>query len=231
MSSLDSRNFVATPADIAAIAKAYSEALDSSANTRGTYLRALIATTQHELGAKPRVRSSAEDSPTLDKAAVEIQLAALEQVNANFYEIVLDNVSGSPEERNRRSGFARSAVSTVRAYVRAGFDITLLAAARVTKAALAAAVPTRKPRQVSVTVLRNRADRTLATLYKIGDALAKADKGQAVEVLEAAMSKLASRLAALGVSRPVTDAKRAVRERVPLKTRAGTFYPVGRQAQ
>jgi hypothetical protein len=144
---------------------------------------------------------------------------------------VLDTVSGNAQERNRRSGFARSAVSTVRAYIRAGFDITLVAAARATKAALAALVPaTKRARTASPAVLQRRADKALAVVYKIGDQLVKADKAMAVEVLEVAIAKLASKLAGLGIAKPVTDAKRAIRERVPLKTRAGTFFPVDRAA-
>lgn len=228
--SLESKNYVATPADIAALARAYSEALTASGNVRGHYLRALVATTQDALGVKPRLRTTATDKPTLDANGIKAQLDALEEVHGRFYQVVLDTMDGkNAEERNRKSGFARSAMSTVRAYVRAGFDITLLAAARITKAALAAVVPTKRARAVSLGVLRRQADRALTTLYKIGDALSKADKAQAVEVLESAMAKLGSKLASLGGT-AVTDAKRAQRERVPLKTGAGTFYPVGRAA-
>lgn len=230
MSTLDSRNYVATPADIVAIAKAYSEAVDVGGQNRANYLRALVGTTQSELGAKPRLRASSEAEPTLDKEAVRVQMAALDAVHERFYEIVLHAVSGNAEERNRRSNFARSAVSTCRAYVRAGFDITALAAARITKAALAAMVPVRKPRPVGAAVLRRRADKALATLSKIGEALGKVDKGQAVEVLEAAIERLSGRLASLGKAGPVTDAKRALRERRPLKTGVGTFHPIGKAA-
>jgi hypothetical protein len=228
--SLEAKNYVATPADIAALAKAYSEALEASGKVRGHYLKALIATTQHALGVKPRMRSGNEDKPSLEADAIRVQLSALEETHAKFYEVVLDNVSGNPEERNRKSGFARSAVSTVRAYVRAGFDITLVSAVRVTKAALAAAVPTKRARIASVAVLQRRADKMLAGLYKIGDQLGKADRAVAIEVLEAALSKIGAKLTQLGGSAAVTDAKRAVRERVPLKTRAGTFYPAARAA-
>lgn len=228
--SLESKHYIATPADIAALARAYGEALTVSVNVRGHYLRALVATTQAELGSKPRLRTSGEESPSLDAEAVKTQLAALEAVHSRFYEIVLDNIDGNADERNRRSGFARSAMSTVRGYIRAGFDITLVAAARITKAALAESVPTRRVRVASVTVLRRRADKTLAVLYKIGEQLSKADKALAVGVLEEALSKLGGMLSRLGVGKPVTDARRAIRERVPLKTRAGTFYPADRAA-
>lgn len=228
--SLESKQYIATPADIAALARAYSEALEASGSVRGHYLRALVATTQAELGSKPRLRTTGVDKATLDENAVKTQLTALEEVHGRFYQIVLDNVTGNADERNRKSGFARSAMSTVRAYVRAGYDLTQLAAARITKAALASAVPIKRARVTSVAVLQRRADRTLATLYKIGDQLGKADKALAVEVLEAALAKLGAKLASLGGGTAVKDAKRAIRERVPLKTSTGTFYPVGRAA-
>lgn len=139
--SLESKHYIATPADIATLTRAYSEAIDASSNVRGHYFRALIATTQAELGSKPRQRS-AEASPTLEAEGIRTQLAAVDAVHERFYAVVLDTVNGNADERNRRSNFARSAVSTVRAYVRAGFDITLVAAARATKAALAALIPT-----------------------------------------------------------------------------------------
>jgi hypothetical protein len=228
MSSLDSRHYVATPADIASIAKAYSSAISAGQGARGAYLRALIATTQHELGAKPRLRTSHGDP--LNKESIAAQLKALETVHARFYEVVLDNVEGTADERNSRSNFARSAVSTVRAYVRAGNDLTLLAAARASKSALAAASPApKRSKVVSVPVLRNRADKAVQALATLGDTLAKVDKAQAVEVLEQALSKITARLMAYGVAKPIKNAKDAIEQGVPFKgPHGGMFFPVDR---
>lgn len=221
--SLESKNYIATPADIAAMAKAYGAALDTGGAVRAHYLRALVATTQYELGAKPRQRTAGDIEPTLDRDTVQKHLTALETVHEKFYAVVLENINGNADERNRRSNFARSAVSTVRAFVRTGRDITLLAAARLTKAALAVEA-VRRRRPPSLDVLRKRATRVMDALSTIGDQLIKADRAMAVEVLEAAIAKLSARLASVA-GKPTTDAKRAVREHLPLKTRAGTFYP------
>lgn len=226
MQSLDARFYVATPADIASIAKAYSQAMDTGQSTRGTYLRALVATTQAELGVKPRLRTT--ESPVTDKAVQAKQLEALELVHARFYEVVLNNVDGNAEERNRRSGFARSAVSTVRAYIRAANDITSLSAMRVTKAALAEAVPTKKPRPASLPVLRNRVDTALSNLTRLSDTLAKVDKTAAIEVLNGILSTLANKLSSYGGAKPVADVQKAIADRVPFRTPVGVFYPVAR---
>jgi len=86
---------------------------------QGTYLRTLAAAVQVELGGVPaRGRIKA--------VSVEEAVAALNACNQRFYALVLAalDANGTIDalERNSRSGFARSAASTLRAAFRAGLS-------------------------------------------------------------------------------------------------------------
>src|SRR5690242_1993333 len=123
--SLESKHYVATAEDVAAIAREVLNAQKQGSEGRATYLRALIATTQAELGQNPRQRSG-EIAKVKDEARDE-QLAALEKVNERFYAIVVriakDKIEGPDRggrELNRRTTFARTSLSAIRRWVRAG---------------------------------------------------------------------------------------------------------------
>src|SRR5688572_14818029 len=79
-----------------------------------TYLRSLAAWLQIELGAKPLLATARGPRKKPDTKLV---LDALERVNKRFYDVVLgvlNEIEPDAQARNARSGFARSAVSTLR---------------------------------------------------------------------------------------------------------------------
>lgn len=183
MSSLEARHFVATPEDVAQITREVLTARTQIQSGRNTFLAAVIATTQAELGQHPRQRPGA--SGKLSQEERDKQLAALESVGKRFYEVVVKTarelIGGrDPGGRllQKHTGFARSSLSTIRAWVRRGNDITSLVAGRTTKAMLR--VPGRK-RGPSVKVLSNRVQRFSRVLEADLRTFVEADRAAALE--------------------------------------------------
>lgn len=232
MSTLESRGFVASDSDITAIATTVLSAAAADETGRSNYLKTLIATTQKALGGEPRQRTG--KATKLDDAATLEQLKALQEVHERFYAIVLkaagDVVPSGTKDRgtqiNRKSNFARTALSAVRGWVRAGNDITALAAKGATKASLAVEPAT--PRVPSPGALKTRAEgeskRLVATLM----ALADADRKAAVEEMQLLFGQLADQMAALGI-KPTRDMDQAMRENVPFRAKSTIFIPTATQ--
>lgn len=181
MSSLESKNYVATLEDVARITREVLEAHKLRTGGVATYLRALIATTQAELGLNPRQRAAGATGKLNAEETAE-QLAALEKVGERFYGAVVKAAKEKIEGPDRggailhkRTGFSRSSLSTVRTWVRRGNDITSLVAARVTKAALYV----KGKRGKSVKVLGNQAQRFGTRLEETLATFAAADRDAA----------------------------------------------------
>lgn len=222
MRTLETRSFVATPADVESVARQHITGMQVPA----TYLRMLIATTQSELGVEPRQRTAARIGK-LDADTLTLHLTALDAVHDRFYTIVLrvaqESYKGA-RERNAATNFARTAVSTLRSWIRANHDIRDLAAARATKESLRRATPTRSragPRRTRGLVKRLQ---TMTT--RLDELIANVPEDNRPEVraaVEAAIQKLAAHLMAWG-GPPAREPVVAAREHRPLKTRAGTFW-------
>ena len=197
MKSLEARDYVATTADIEALARQNLEAREAHVAVRSTYLRALVSTAQHELAKHGHTRA----------------LHVVETVHAGFYAIIL-RVAITPEirdserlaqaertkrslERNRRTGFARSAKSTLMHWLKVpGHDLRSLVAAKVTKRGLAMETPksSRRPRPA---LLRRQTAGAAKKLTRLVDNLAKADPEGAIGVLNAALRQIQAKLAGL----------------------------------
>lgn len=222
--SLESRRYVATTQDIEGIVKQYEAAASGLLSARLSYLKCLIATTQHELGVEPRLRQAKQPKP-LDSDTIATHLAAFETVHGKFYAIVLRVLgdTGTAKERNARSNFARSSASTVRSYIKAGRDITLLAAARVTKEALrvesvAGAGQAQKPSAKRAAVMLDRVTDYIAEL-------GEADKEQCIEALKGAMDRFAKLLVDLGVDTTTKPAEAAATHKLYRAKAGGLFWP------
>jgi|GEM_PF-3016575 len=209
-----------TDEQIAALAKSVLTAAQDIDTGRTSYLRYLIADTQAELGAKPRKIRGKPNK--LDEKEVEGQLAALNKVNARFYEIVVkaasETIPPATKDRaielNRRTNFARSAASTVRSWVRAGNDVTILAPTRVTKGELV--VPARVPRAPSAKRLKAAAERQSKDLVKTLLLLSEVNKEAAAYELQMVMGQLVDEMVRLGVA-ATKDAAKAIAEHRPLQ--------------
>jgi len=219
MTTLENRNYVATPADITALVRQHDEAMTAQGTARATYLKALVATTQAELGSPVRQRGARAAKIAAEEIAK--QVAAMEVVQQRFYAAVLQAIGeGPPAQRNARANFARTAASTLRRWIKAGNDVRALAAARVTKEALRITGAARR----TASPTARRAERTANRFTDMVTELAKADKGAAIAALEAAMTRIASMLIALG-QKPTTKPAEAMSEHKPFRTREGLFWP------
>jgi hypothetical protein len=232
MTTLEARGYQATDDDISKLAKAILDGEAQADTGRTSYLRTLVAVTQKELGAEPRQRMSKADK--LKAEGISEQLAALTTVHDRFYALVLEAagkaVPASTKDRatevNRKTNFARTALYAVRSWIRAGHDVTALAAAKVTKAALAVKAATPKPQ--SVKRIKARVERESKALVSSLMALADSDKGAAVAELNLLMNQVTAQLLALA-GPPVANAAQAAREHKPLRIKKTVFMPTETQ--
>lgn len=186
-------HYVATEAQVETLAREQYMATAQVNTANSTYLRVLSAGCQAELGAK-RGRPQ----------RAEAQLAVLEKVHARFYAAVLRGVTtddiaqddsldrterGRRQlERNRRSGFARSAATTLRNYAKAGGDLRALEVELVTKTALQKFVEAQVESPVSKFEARIiRAEKSLLNAVK---QQARASPDLAAASLEAVLERL-----------------------------------------
>ena len=204
--SLEKKQFIATDTDIEKLAASVIDADQTASENRGRYLKALVATTQRELGAEPRQRNG--NGPRLNAEAVAAHLKAFQAVSDRFYAACVKVAQATVPDPDkaltrRRTAFARSASSTVRGYIRGGNDITLLAAHKATKAALATPVLRRKS---SVDSMKKRAVRMAGDIEALARKLHAANREAARETfgpLLAHLSKIA------GASASTEGARRA----------------------
>lgn len=227
---LEENGYVATPDDIQEITRSNLSASALSADSRMTYLRALVGTTQNELGiAQGRRRTvPAPWAPEEGKR----QLEALEAVHKRFYEAVLKAVTAAPlteEDRgkdragvySRRANFARSSKSVLRSWLLSENSIRGLVAAKVTKYALQAEIKkrTHQARAPSEARLLKYADRLLERIRAGGK------PEEAIALLETVISRLVNGLTELGVE-TTTNLENALRDGKMMQTKTGVFYPV-----
>lgn len=195
-------NYVGTPAEVKRLTKEILAAAAQVAEAPATYLRLLVGTTVAELGAKPPKSETRGRTPKLNPEEIQRQLAALNVVHERFYAAVVEAAEedlprgkDQAKELNRRTNFARSSVSTVRGYIKAGNDITRVVVSRATKRSLAVE---RAPRPPSTARMRNRVENRSKALVASLLELAEKDKAAAIGELELLMGQLTYEMMQLG---------------------------------
>jgi hypothetical protein len=217
------KNFVATENDIRNLTQEHLLAVMGADGTRQTYLRVLVGTTIKELGGAKKARPMPQDRQTE-------QLAAVAAVHERFYAIVLEEVDKSlggvpakdrPLEKNRRSNFARTALSITRRYIKAGKDLLAVTPAKASKRVMEVSLPPRPatPRRLKGSVER-LSKRFMAALLELSDS----DPQGALSELDTLIGQMANQLAALGAT-AVTSPKKAVAEHRPLQVGKQLFVP------
>lgn len=228
MTNIESKSYVATPSDIAKLAGDIIDNTQRVESGRGTYLKALVATTRAALGAEPRQRNGRAER--LDAEAIAEHLKALDAVHLSFYAAVLQvaqNTVPDPDKAliRSRTRFAVSAASTLRGFIRAGNDVRALAAHKVTKAALATP---RTRRKLTVEALSKRATKLASELETIARNLNAANRQIAHDVLAPVLARLAE--ASGATANATKDHDKAVAENLPFHTRTGVFVPISLSA-
>lgn len=114
--------YALTPKDVTALARTIINHTELEATGRASYLRSLLAGVQIELTGKPVLRGLRGRRKPLEPEAV---IAAFQKVNAVYYAAVLEAVpiEATPAERQSKTGFARSAASTLRRALALGWDV------------------------------------------------------------------------------------------------------------
>lgn len=122
-------------ATVQALVRAMLRQDDGCREGRATYLRTLTAAVQIELGSAPRMSAT---RGRIRAALMPEALAALSKVNDRFYSIVLAELDPklTAQARNSKSGFARSAASTLRVAIHAGINPLALIVPTLTKESL-----------------------------------------------------------------------------------------------
>jgi len=222
--SIETNQYIATATDVEKLAHTILEADIASSGARGTFLKAVVGTTQAELGSPPRMRNV--KSEKLNEETTKAHLAAFEAVAKRFTEAV-NKVAQAMEPKpdadmmRSRTAFARSSLSTVRGYIRAGYDIRTLAAHKVTKAALA--TPKAK-RKFSVDALKKRAISMAEQLTNITKNLQAANSVEARETINIIMAQLAK---AAGLTAHTSkDVEKSIEAGEAFHTKTGVFFPI-----
>lgn len=224
------KTYIATPAEVKRLTLDILKAAQEAAEGPRTYLRLVVGTTIHELGAKALKRVGGRH-PKLTPEESQRQLAALDAVNERFYAAVVEAAEqGLPPGRdrakllNRRTNFARSAVSTVRSYIRAGHDLRRIVVERCTKRSLQVERAVRPPTPAR---MRRRVEaRSKAFITSLIE-LSETDKAAAIEEMQLAVGQITHQLMELGIATPVRDLRRAAEMGVPLRSAGGKlFVPV-----
>lgn len=218
-------NFVIEDKDIEQLTRALLTADHTSATVRGTYFRSLIAMSQIKLGMdKPRA-TKASRYVTLKPDARDAQLAALKEVHAHAYSIVLDVIGNDPE-RNAKSVFARTAYSTLTAWVKVNGSLCDLNLADVSK---------NRVRQLTAKRQRPSASdplpRAVASLVRLATATATESPKEAAEQLQAAMDAIGNAMIDLGLTKVARSVETAGKRDLPFRMGELTMWPVHSQQQ
>lgn len=210
-----------TDTQVTDIAQSIFTAQSSVLDGRQSYLRTLIEATQDELQGKK----------TQPQAT---QLSALKAVHERFYELILKAAqSFVPKTQKDRSialhakaNFARTALSRVRAHIKAGEDVVALNAAKATAVTLKR--PAARITPLSVKRWKARAETQskalVATLIGLGDT----DKAAAINEMQLVLGQLTTQLMAMGVV-ATKDSAQAIAEHRPLRIAKTLFVPTETQ--
>ena len=228
ISELESKGFVAAPEDIREIAQTALAASAQNGETRATYLKALVATIQAELGMPQTKRRSVPAE--MDESETRKQMEAMERVHERFYKEVMAVVSSIPprdEEQGvdrsvlyaNRATFARTAKSTLRSWLASGHNIKGLVASKVTKYALAAEV-TRKQAQVRAPSEKFLIKATGKLLERVK---AIPNKEHAIRLVEILIDQMVKGLVEMGVQ-TTSKLEDAMRDHKLLETQTGVVW-------
>lgn len=228
--SIERRNFVATPADMRELGAKSAQGLKLVTHVGSTFLKCLAAVTQVECGIEPRQRAVPRD-PISDEER-GLQLKAMKGVFQSFYESLLE---GLPADVKRDKvklksavSFAHSSRSELKTWLQAGHDITTIAPAKVTKSLL------RKEKTAALEKENGRAKRVkpearlqqlAANLAAEAVRLSNSDKATARRVVQTAMEQLGAILTDVGI-RTVSDIRVATRDRKPYENRGSIYFPL-----
>jgi hypothetical protein len=186
--AIQKQNYAATEIEVEQLAVLHADASTSAARGDSTYLKILVASCQAALGKGRRKSAPNAHSQVLQEINERLYPAVLRGVTTS--DIVQDPSLSADDNRGRRiemlrrATFARSAKSTLDAYIKAMGDIRSLDVAVVTKTFLRKYINEQKgesPVQTMVTAARDKVIRECRRL-------AEKEPDAAMELLEAVIA-------------------------------------------
>lgn len=239
---IEKAHFVTTPADILALTKERLVAIGTTNRSGTTYLRALLGTTLSHLGLKPRQRQQGHP-PKMKDEEQRRQLKGLEEIHLSFYEQVLKAIDETPltdedlpksgrtspkAVKTRRATFARTSMSMLRGWVRAGRSLDVLPPDKVTKWSLVIKDGTKRKRAVSPKRLATKIEKQSKELIINILALSETDKDTALRELQTTIGILTDQYVKLGAT-VTRDSAVAIAEQRPLRIKSTVFIPTATQ--
>jgi hypothetical protein len=209
LETIERKHYIATDSDVEQLAATHLTSDALTKRSDGQYLRILVAAMRAKFGSG----KGSGRRRKLTEADVAEQSEALAAIHTRFYASVLkgvttdevadhDNLSADERRaraaaRNGRAGFARSAASTLQAYIRAGGDIRGLDVATVTKTELrafarVAQAPDDSPEAHAAHVTIKRLARDMDALADVDPDAARLAIDEAMAALQAIGARLAS---------------------------------------
>lgn len=204
--SIESKGYVATKADIVDMVKQRWSASNVISSTNNTYLKVLVASTQHELGLTVMRASKAQS----DDETIEAHIEALDKLHASWYKVMIDTAltldipaddDRKPNEvANSRCGFARSSYTTLRNWMLRGrHSLKEITAKTANKEALYQDTPKREsgpPKALQRKPIQKATERILGMILTA----AKTDAKTALEVLHDTIIALSRGFDDMGVN-------------------------------
>jgi hypothetical protein len=217
--NLAKTGYIVSDATLVQLTKEFGEGIDKADGVRGNFLKILVAHSKRALG-KWNVK----------RATTEKALEAVDEAYGHLYAVVLEAIT-TPDlqpdpdvsqeertrrayERNRRSTFARSAKSTLVAWINAGGRLATLNPAEVTKEELRSAYAG-EGTSASARTLESRIASTASRLEAFVKELAEDDLEEAREAVEELIGRLQALVepeAPPGKHRPLTARKKRIGE-------------------
>lgn len=237
--TISARNYLATNEQLVQLAQGALEADARIGNTNATYLRVLVANTQNALGMEPRMRA-ARKSTSYEQSE---QIGALTEVHSRMYAVILSaittpDIADRPglrlqekkrraKARNDRSNFARTAKSSLLAFIKVGGNVGDLVVATVSKPELRAYVIKRRSPADKDAARAAQVDRIVrATMARV-EAVKEEDEESARQIAQ----KLVLQLTEITCEKSTTSPSKSVKHRIPLRMEvrgeSQTFVPLG----
>lgn len=240
IAKIEKDHFVVTaPSDIRELTKERLNAIGTTNRSGTTYLRALLGTTLSALSLEPRQRQNKGHPVKVSPEEAKRQLTGLEATHVSFYEEVLKAIDDTPltEEdtpktgrtspkaiKSRRAGFARSAMSMLRGWIRAGRSLDSLPPSKVTKGSLIIQHGTKRQRAISPKRLAEKAAKQSKELVATLLSLLEVDKETAIQEIQTTIGILTDQYMKVGAT-ATRDSNVAVAEQRPLKIKGTVFVP------
>lgn len=234
--SIEKKHYVATEHDVELLAASHFQADNLVKRADGQYLRILVAALKGQFNGSRRKMTQADATHHMEFLALthaKLYAAVLRGVTtddvADSEALEADVRRQRAAVRNGRAAFARSAASTLKAYLQAGGDIRALNVDTVTKGALRASTtamvaPDTNQAQVATTA-------ALGRFTRLVQAMAADDPEAARVTLEEALAHIQGVLDELDQAPAATQGIPMPQARAPVPRQRPGFRPSDTQVQ